>query len=701
MTRFRSDDSIGLLLEPREDLEAGSLTGTDDPAVLATVAGIGRLNDLQADDDLETFAQRMGELLQELNGFDRVMVYRFDSDWNGTVIAEARQPQVEASYLGLTFPASDIPPQARQLFQQAAARPTIDVACDPQPLLYADGVSGPADLSHCSYRAVAPVHREYLGNMAVRASLTLALTVRGKLWGLVACHHLSGPRKVDPLQLALLRTLSEILSLALARVLERQEHGLLERVHQLGHWLQQRSSLSPRPDFQADVVRQLIRRLKPMLGCDSFVYRDGDQLYRSSGAPSAAAIETIAQFFGRWSREHAQPALVTAELQGYGLPLSAADARKAAGAVVLGDGRSTQQLMLFRLPAVVPSTWAGDPDGRVLQPEGSDRLDPRSSFELFLRENRTDAEAWPAGIVPSVDKLRAVLRQAHWITFSRIEAQERESLRLQAVAAEERMSHAALHDPLTGLPNRRFLQDRLQQLIARPREQAPAWALLHLDLDDFKAVNDNFGHDTGDQLLVKVAQILRQQVREQDLVIRLGGDEFVVLAQRLDGDDEEELPVLARRLIASVSRAHLIKEHICRIGLSIGIACCDADQLPVSALLNRSDLALYESKRRGKTCFSFYSEELDARLREEMLLLSELQDALEWDTSEQPQLDVYLQPQFSVADGALIGAEALLRWHHPRLGLLTPPAFLYVADKNRLMASLDAYVLKQIGRAHV
>ena len=688
VSRFNSEGRIGLLVEPLPST-APSAPADWDPALKALMAGVGHLNGgpVGGGDGLEGFCQRMADLMREVIGFQRVMVYRFDPDWNGTVIAESRLAGVASSYRGLTFPASDIPPQARELFQLTAVRPTIDVEAEPEPLLYAEGEAGSADLGACIYRAVADAHRTYLRNMGVRASLTLALTVNGRLWGLVACHHLDGPRRVDPPKLALFRSLSEIFSLALARVVEQEEHSLLERVGHLGQWLQRQITVSRRPDFQADVIQRIKGRLRPLLGCDSVAYRDGERLYRSPGAPSEAAIEAIARFYGSWSRRHGRAVLVTSELQGYGLDLSPADARKAAGVVVVGGTAIAPLLMLFRRPSPLPSTWAGDPDHRVKRVPGSDRLDPRSSFELFVRERRGDSDSWPSVTPRAVLELRDALKQAHWILRSRLDAQELERSHLKAVLAHEEVLHAALHDPLTGLANRRHLYERL-----RENAQVPL-ALLHLDLDGFKAVNDTLGHEVGDQLLVQIAEILRDTLRENDLAVRLGGDEFVVLTEL--AHDRTALEGLARRIIARVSRPHLIQEQVCRLGVSIGIALGNPQDPRASNLLRQSDVALYESKRRGKGCFTVYTPELDAAIREELQLAEELAVALQRD-----ELVVYFQPQFLVESGELVGVEALLRWNHPRLGVLEPSRFLPIARKCGLLGSVDAHALQLIDHTY-
>ena len=697
ISRFSSEGRLGLLVEPLQARESSATDLTElDPALRALMAGLVDLNSTvegHVEEAVQAFSQRMAVLMREAIDFQRVMVYRFDPDWNGTVIAESRAEDVPHSYLGLTFPASDIPPQARQLFQSAAVRPTIDVQADPEPLLYAPGEVPGADLSACRYRAVADVHRKYLDNMGVRASLTLALTVNGRLWGLVACHHLRAPVHVDPLRLVMFRSLSEIFSLALSRLVQADEHRLMAQIARLGQWVQQRMALSSRLDFQSDVIKGLRPRLQRLLGCHSFAYSDGGQLYRAPGAPSAEAIERITDLFQRWSREHGRAVLMTSSLQGYGLPLSTADAARAAGVVALGGSGSQPLLLLFRAPATQPASWAGDPEQRVQRAPDSDRLDPRSSFELFVQENRGDSDPWPAIAGQAALELRDALKQAHWIMRSRLDARALKHSHFNLVQAKEEMRHAAMHDALTGLGNRRSLAEYFRDAIPASADQAVPMALLHLDLDGFKLVNDTFGHEVGDQLLVEVADILREMVRQSDLIIRLGGDEFLVLSRH--ADDRSALEGLARRLINRLSRPHLISEKICRIGVSIGIALGSPDDQEASNLLRQSDVALYESKRRGKGCFTFYTAELDAVIREDLKLAAELAQALHGD-----ELEVFFQPQFSVSTQELVGVEALLRWNHPRRGLLAPASFLSVAQKSGLLAAIDARALQMVDQAY-
>ena len=697
ISRFNSEGHLGLLVEPLSLLPRPCTDLSDvDPALRALMTGLGGFNttaDRSTELLLEEFAQRMALLMREAIGFQRVMVYRFDPDWNGSVIAESRDADLSVSYLGLTFPASDIPPQARQLFQQVSVRPTIDVLADPEPLLYAPGQTPGADLSACRYRAVADVHRQYLINMGVRASLTLALTVNDRLWGLVACHHCREPVHVDPLRLVMFRSLSEIFSIALARLVDAAEQATLMEVGRLGQWIQQRMALSTRLDFHSDVVAGLRSRLMRLLDCQSFVYSDGDQLYRSPGAPSEAAIETIRLFFQRWSREHARPVLMTSNICGYGLRFSAADARKIAGVVAVGGSGQQPLLLLFRAPASQPSTWAGDPDHRVLRVPGCDRLDPRQSFEAFVQQHRGDSEPWPSVTPRAAQELRDALKQAHWILRSRLDAQALENSHRKLVRAKEKMHHAAMHDALTGLPNRRALQESLRDWMAMRSDAEQVLSLLHLDLDGFKAVNDTFGHDVGDQLLVEVAQILRDAVPQQALVVRLGGDEFVLLIRQ--SPDRPAIEGLARQLIARLSRPLLIQEKVCRISVSIGIVLGCPEDHEASNLLRQSDVALYESKRRGKACFTVYSAELDAVVRDQLKLAEELVIAL-----QEHQLELFFQPQFSVTSHALVGVEVLLRWNHPTRGLLTPPEFLPIAQSSGLLGAVDAHVLKTIDRIY-
>ncbi|GAA4970011.1 putative bifunctional diguanylate cyclase/phosphodiesterase [Kineococcus glutinatus] len=257
--------------------------------------------------------------------------------------------------------------------------------------------------------------------------------------------------------------------------------------------------------------------------------------------------------------------------------------------------------------------------------------------------------------------------------------------------AREQLAHQAVHDSLTGLPNRRYLTEALQHAIARGSRTGHALAVLVVDVDHFKHVNDAYGHPTGDQLLVAVTGRLRAAVRPADTVCRFGGDEFVVLAEDLHHPDDAL--VLAKRLTAGVTGSYPLDAADVHVTLSVGVSTTTGDGTPDS-LLSNADHALYEAKRRGRDRVEVFRPELREHLVERLAVERDLRRALEGE-----EFELYWQPIVRTRDGAVTGVEALLRWHHPERGLLAPGAFLHVAEEAGLMPVLCARVLQEaIGR---
>ncbi len=242
---------------------------------------------------------------------------------------------------------------------------------------------------------------------------------------------------------------------------------------------------------------------------------------------------------------------------------------------------------------------------------------------------------------------------------------------------KEQVEQMALVDALTGLANRRQLNSHLEALMHGSAADIRPFALLHIDLDRFKQVNDYYGHAAGDKILCEAARAMRENVREQDLVARVGGDEFIIVIDlKLTGIDVDQL---AQRIIDAISRPISIGSTVAQIGASIGIAFSkDANANPERVLAN-ADLALYEAKDLGRGRYAVYSAETRNRLEQQVQLLQELKSAI-----SNNELDTFFQPQIDGRTGELIGFETLLRWRHPRRGLLTPGDFLEVAFEHGL-----------------
>lgn len=256
-------------------------------------------------------------------------------------------------------------------------------------------------------------------------------------------------------------------------------------------------------------------------------------------------------------------------------------------------------------------------------------------------------------------------------------------------AREAELVLRAHHDDLTGLPNRALLSERLQQELARARRAGNQLALLFLDLDRFKSVNDTLGHEGGDQLLRMAAGRLSACVRECDTVARLGGDEFVVLLTGLD--NPQQTAKLAGQVLALLSEPFQIAGNNCFIGASIGVSVFPADGTTAEELLKQADIAMYRAKAAGRGRFVFFEESMNVEQRERALMEHELHLAI-----TRNQFTVYYQPRIDLRDGRLLGAEALLRWDHPALGSVSPAIFIPLAEDVGLIDIIGPWVLRQV-----
>ena len=254
-------------------------------------------------------------------------------------------------------------------------------------------------------------------------------------------------------------------------------------------------------------------------------------------------------------------------------------------------------------------------------------------------------------------------------------------------AAEEQVKFLAYYDSLTGLPNRSLLKDRLTKALASARRHKEKVAVLFLDLDRFKIVNDSLGHSSGDLLLQEVALRLKKLGREEDTIARVGGDEFLIALTSIEGPDGAASA--AERILIEMQKEFSVEGHSFCIGCSIGISIFPEHGQDDETLIKNADAAMYLSKENGRNTYRFFTEELNIQVVERLNLESNLRQAI-----ERNELFLVYQPQFNIATRRIAGVEALLRWNHPQLGMVPPDRFIPVAESSGLIVSIGEWVLR-------
>ncbi|MDD5169456.1 MAG: diguanylate cyclase, partial [Syntrophales bacterium] len=253
--------------------------------------------------------------------------------------------------------------------------------------------------------------------------------------------------------------------------------------------------------------------------------------------------------------------------------------------------------------------------------------------------------------------------------------------------AGDKIQYLATHDSLTGLPNRLMFSQLLNHAIQAAQRYQRQFAVLFIDLDRFKIINDTLGHEAGDQLLQKIATRLKEPLRAVDVVARLGGDEFVLLIEEVN--DSKQVAIVAHKILTSIIKPLTLMRQECRITASIGICMYPKDAKDEQSLMKHADIAMYFAKEEGKNNYQFYSEDIQSKSLERLSIETNLRFAL-----ERNELSLHYQAKVDIKTNAITGVEALLRWQNPYLGSVTPTQFIPVAEETGLIVAIGRWVIK-------
>lgn len=386
----------------------------------------------------------------------------------------------------------------------------------------------------------------------------------------------------------------------------------------------------------------------------------------------------LAQMIGTFSRNHDQlVGEVTADADDQNAALLG-NALDRSGTLFIDD--STSQLAEQKMPVIAEEASASV----VI---AYDAL--ASYFSNKVAENADFIEMWHRILFVATIGLVVMVVMA---IFRPLSASISNNAR-ELAEAHDSMAYVAAHDGLTGLHNRAFLLDHFQSMISGAQRRGERLAVLQVDLDGFKQINDTLGHAAGDYVLVETAERMRQSCRATDLCVRLGGDEFVIVLSA--AGSTQDINTVAGRIMRRLNDPMSYEGATINAGASAGIAVYPVDAEKADDLLVHADLALYDAKKKGGGDFAFFSDELRLELEHRKQLENDLVRAIEKDAFE-----VHFQPQVSLVDGKIAGVEALLRWPHPERGMIAPADFIPVAEKIGLMATIGrSGIRKSIAKA--
>lgn len=536
-------------------IEIESVPEGNEYARTEVVTAITRLSAVTRLDELRALA---ASEIRRITGFDRVMVYFFHEDGHGEVVADDHHPDLEP-YLGLHFPSSDIPPQARALYISKIGRAIASTSAPAVPLLTVSGDDPRmVDLSNAELRAVSPYHLQYMRNMGQASTFSLSLVENGRLTGMITCAHRT-ERRLPVLLRRSLEVLAGQVAMQMASIRE------IARLQHMVDVRERRAALLA-PLYASDDIHGALlggpQTVLDLVPADGVLVRIGGVSRVAGDVPPIRDLLRVL--------ERLQGESFVSESLSVDRPDLAMRLPSVAGLLVVQLDARGDALVFVRGEVWREVSWLGDPGGA----NRPDDLSPRTSFSAWQRTVRGRSEPWG-----TVREEAAELGHELEIALQR--------------RAESQLAELAMRDALTGLYNRRYLVERLA---TRGPVGEHGKALLFVDLDDFKTVNDQHGHDVGDAVILAVAKRLSAHSRDHDVVVRLGGDEFVVL---LDGVVGEDVNAIAERMVEAIAAPIVVGRLSLHVTASCGFVVAEPGT-PRAGLLEAADAAMYRAKRAGR-----------------------------------------------------------------------------------------------------
>ncbi len=630
---------------------------------------------LRLADRLDAFFEECARVVQGLTDFDRVMVYRFLADGCGEIVAECTCRGYQTKFLGMRFPASDIPTQARKLYLTNTLRVLADVEAPMDnlvPLALPDGSA--LDQSHCLLRGLSQVHLSYLRNMGVRATLTLSIVCHGRLWGMIACHH--HRPKTPPCQVREgLRQMSGLLAeIASMRIEALSNLETMRRRLEMDHLLSQFHQALVLDGDMSVVLDDWLPRLLEAFNANNFGVRMGTLVYAGGTGKRQGTAHQILDEIGirtdsanRGTNVAMWDDLLASTRPGIeSLPETAG--------LLLAQRYEEDVIFCFmsRHEVVQHVRWGGEPGkGIVTLPDGRVRLEPRRSFAAWQQSVMGHSEPWAQGDADALQNLLRILSDVNKLQVNR--------------QLQEALHWRAHHDHLTGLYNRRAMEEEVSRRLEDGQFNT---ALMLLDLDHFKKINDTYGHETGDHVLQQLSQRLKAVTREFDLLARLGGDEFMLL-QQIPRPSPATALILSERLHQAVAIPFDVSGQRVRLGVSVGIAIPPGHGRTVGELLRHADLALYQAKTQGRSRSAVFESAMALEQLDYYQLERDLDEAV-----DRNQLSLVYQPKVDLVSRKVVGLEALLRWNHPERGQNSPGSFIPIAERSDQIIHIDRWVMR-------